>query len=52
MAQMSKRVMVIGLDCAGPQLVFDQFRDQLPNISRVISSGTYGPLLSTDPPIT
>ncbi len=49
---MSKRVMVIGLDCAGPQLVFDQFRDQLPNISRVISSGTYGPLLSTDPPIT
>jgi len=26
-----KRVMVIGLDCGEPELVFNQWRDELPN---------------------
>jgi predicted AlkP superfamily phosphohydrolase/phosphomutase len=45
-------VAVIGLDCAEPRLVFDRWREQLPNLSRLMSAGTWGPLLSVDPPIT
>lgn len=47
-----RRVLVVGLDCASPQLVFDQFEEKLPNISKLIDSGVWGPLRSTDPPIT
>jgi ATP sulfurylase len=47
-----RKVMVIGLDCATPQLVFDQWRDRLPHLSRLMHGGTYGELESTIPPIT
>jgi len=46
------RFVVIGLDCATPQLVFDAWLDELPNIKSVIESGIHGPLRSTIPPIT
>ncbi len=49
---MAKRVLVVGLDCAAPQLVFELFKDKLPNLSRLIDSGIHAPLRSTDPPIT
>jgi predicted AlkP superfamily phosphohydrolase/phosphomutase len=49
---MSRRVAVIGLDCADPGLVFDRWLDQLPNLRRLVASGTWGRLRSTDPPIT
>lgn len=49
---MSRRVAVIGLDCAEPQLVFEQWREELPNLNRLMSAGTWGPLQSVDPPIT
>jgi predicted AlkP superfamily phosphohydrolase/phosphomutase len=49
---MSHRVAVIGLDCAEPRLVFERWRDELPNLSRLMQAGTYGPLRSVDPPIT
>ncbi|HUB73230.1 MAG TPA: alkaline phosphatase family protein [Solirubrobacteraceae bacterium] len=49
---MSSRVAVIGLDCAEPQLVFERWRAQLPNLSRLMERGAWGPLLSVDPPIT
>ena len=49
---MSEKVCVIGLDCAPPELVFDQWREQLPNLRRVMDSGVYGSLESTMPPIT
>jgi predicted AlkP superfamily phosphohydrolase/phosphomutase len=49
---LSRRVAVIGLDCAEPRLVFDQWREQLPNLSRLMAGGTWGPLWSVDPPIT
>jgi predicted AlkP superfamily phosphohydrolase/phosphomutase len=48
----SSRVAVIGLDCAEPRLVFDRWRGQLPNLSRLMDAGTWGPLRSVDPPIT
>lgn len=48
----SKKVFVIGLDCATPQLIFDKHIEELPNIKKLINNGTYGELKSTIPPIT
>jgi predicted AlkP superfamily phosphohydrolase/phosphomutase len=48
----SGRVAVIGLDCAEPRLVFDRWREELPNLGRLMDEGTWGPLRSVDPPIT
>lgn len=49
---MKKKVMVIGLDCAAPPLVFKKWRNDLPNLKRLIQNGRHGKLRSTDPPIT
>ncbi|VUZ86634.1 Type I phosphodiesterase / nucleotide pyrophosphatase [Candidatus Methylomirabilis lanthanidiphila] len=46
------KVAVIGLDCAAPELVFERFRDELPNLSRLMTEGAWGPLRSIHPPIT
>ena len=46
------KLAVIGLDCAAPQLVFDRFRRDLPNLSRLMDEGAWGPLESSNPPIT
>ena len=47
-----RSVIVIGLDCATPQLVFDAWRDDLPTISALMARGAYGELESTIPAIT
>lgn len=47
-----KRVLVIGLDCAPPELVFEQWRDELPNFKRVMDHGAWGKLESCIPAIT
>ncbi len=47
-----KRVLVIGLDSAPPELVFDRWPDQLPVFKRLASNGIYGALESTIPSIT
>jgi predicted AlkP superfamily phosphohydrolase/phosphomutase len=47
-----KRVLVIGLDCAPPELVFEQWRDELPNFRRVMDEGVWGRLESCIPAIT
>ncbi len=47
-----EKVVIIGLDCAAPWLVFDLFKDDLPNLSRLMQEGIYGDLKSTHPPIT
>lgn len=49
---MKKRVLIIGWDCAAPELVFDAFRDDMPNTRRLMEEGIYGNLESTIPPIT
>ena len=46
------KVFIIGLDCAEPTLVFDRWRQHLPNLSRLMEGGTYGELTSTIPAIT
>jgi len=54
-----RRVLVVGLDCAPPDVLFRNgsesalgLKDQLPNISRLIDEGVYGPLSSSIPCIT
>jgi predicted AlkP superfamily phosphohydrolase/phosphomutase len=47
-----KRVLVIGLDCAEPSLVFQQYRDELPNLNTLMTNGVWGQLESVLPPIT
>lgn len=47
-----KKVLVIGLDCATPQLVFEQWKNDLPNLRRLMETGIYGELESTIPPVT
>jgi len=46
------KLAVLGLDCAAPQLVFDQFRRDLPHLSALMEGGLWGELESTHPPIT
>lgn len=50
--QKRTRVLVIGLDCAAPALVFDRWLQDLPNLRRLMSEGIHGQLKSADPPIT
>ena len=47
-----KKVIIIGLDCAEPTLILDQWRKDLPNIDRLMQGGMYGNLTSSMPPIT
>jgi predicted AlkP superfamily phosphohydrolase/phosphomutase len=54
-----RRVLVVGLDCAPPSVLFHTgaenslgLKDQLPNLSRLIDEGCYGPLSSSIPCIT
>lgn len=46
------KIVVLGLDCAEPSLVFEQLRGQLPNLDRLQERGMWGRLRSCDPPIT
>jgi predicted AlkP superfamily phosphohydrolase/phosphomutase len=47
-----RKVLIIGLDCATPQFVFDRWAAQLPAMASLMSSGSYGLLRSCVPPIT
>ena len=49
---MPSKVMVIGLDCAAPQYVFDEWLPELPTIRSLTKRGQFGVLRSCDPPIT
>ncbi|MBT5830844.1 MAG: phosphodiesterase [Candidatus Latescibacteria bacterium] len=49
---MSRRVLIIGLDCAPPELIFDRFKNDLPTIRALVETGLYGKLKSTIPAIT
>ncbi len=52
MAKRRKRCLVIGLDCATPQLVLDAPGDDLASIRSLMARGSYGRLRSTIPAIT
>jgi predicted AlkP superfamily phosphohydrolase/phosphomutase len=47
-----KKVLVIGLDCASPDIIFGRLRDSLPNLRRLVENGTSTRMHSIYPPIT
>ena len=47
-----KRLLVLGWDCAGPELVFDQFAADMPVLTGLRAQGTWGQLESSIPCIT
>jgi predicted AlkP superfamily phosphohydrolase/phosphomutase len=47
-----RKVLVIGLDCAAPALVFDSWLEELPNTRKLVQEGIWGRMFSTIPPIT
>jgi predicted AlkP superfamily phosphohydrolase/phosphomutase len=49
---MARKVFVIGLDCAPPEFVFDQFGDVMPHTRGLMEQGLWGPIRSVHPPIT
>lgn len=49
---MRRRLIVVGLDCAPPSLVFDRYRSAMPFVARAMGRGVFGSLRSTVPPIT
>jgi predicted AlkP superfamily phosphohydrolase/phosphomutase len=49
---MPARALVVGLDCAAPQWVFERWLPELPTIRSLTERGAWGILRSCDPPIT
>ncbi|MBN2119860.1 MAG: alkaline phosphatase family protein [Candidatus Omnitrophica bacterium] len=47
-----KKVFVIGLDCAPPKLLFEEFKEYLPNLGMLIDNGLSCRMRSIHPPIT
>jgi predicted AlkP superfamily phosphohydrolase/phosphomutase len=50
--QPKRRLLVLGLDCAPPELVFETFHEDLPNLRQLVAGGTWGTLRSSVPCIT
>lgn len=48
---MHRKVLVVGLDAAPPELIFDKLKNELPILSSLLD-GYHGALKSTHPPIT
>src|SRR3954449_12413320 len=46
------RIMIVGLDCVPPEIVFEDMRDELPTLARLMAEGRHGRLRSCEPPIT
>lgn len=45
-------MIVVGLDCAAPSLVFERYRSVMPNVRALMNAGMWGELRSSEPPIT
>src|SRR5215212_7271052 len=50
--QQGPRVVVVGLDCVTPAMVFDDLAAEVPTLAKVMSEGMHGRLASITPPIT
>lgn len=48
----TRRVLVLGLDCASPNIIFNELHDELPTFARLMATGTWGELASSIPCIT
>jgi predicted AlkP superfamily phosphohydrolase/phosphomutase len=49
---MSGRLLVLGLDCLGPEVLRPETLAQLPNLGALVAGGVSGRLASVTPPIT
>ena len=49
---MTRKLVVIGLDCVTPELLFGPWLAEMPNVRRLMADGLHGRLQSTVPPIT
>ena len=47
-----KKIFVIGLDCAPPKLLFEDFKEHLPHLRMMMEEGTYTKMHTIHPPIT
>ncbi len=47
-----RKLVILGLDCVPPELVFDEWRDKLPHLKGLMEGSLWGKLRSTIPPIT
>jgi predicted AlkP superfamily phosphohydrolase/phosphomutase len=48
----ARKLAMIGLDCATPQLLFDRFARDMPRLAELLARSMWGPMRSIDPPIT
>lgn len=51
-SHLDRPMLVIGLDCATPELVFDAWRAELPTLNRLMEQGVYARMESCIPAIT
>jgi predicted AlkP superfamily phosphohydrolase/phosphomutase len=49
---MPEKLVVIGLDCVTPQLLYGDWLDEMPNVRRLLEGGFHANMVSTIPPIT
>jgi len=49
---MENKLIVFGLDCVPPALLFEKWKDKLPVMKNIIDSSTHGSLRTIMPPIT
>jgi len=49
---MPEKLVVIGLDCVTPQLLYGNWLEEMPNVRRLIDDGFRANMVSTIPPIT
>lgn len=47
-----RRLLVVGLDCASPKLLYEDFIEELPNFQKIIGDGSRFLMRSSHPPIT
>ena len=50
MVSMKNKVVVIGLDCVPPDFVFDRYKNEMPNVRKLMEKSLYGELESSVPP--
>jgi len=48
----TRKLFVIGLDCAPPKLLYDEFKDELPVLGSLLDESSKAVLHSSHPPIT
>jgi len=49
---MTRRVFVLGLDAFSPQLCFEKFKGEMPNLSRLMEQSAWGKSNSSIPPLS